>query len=114
MSLQTVRALGLVGDYTLTDQLVRELQATGLSVARLSATAAALGQIGDRRCLPALRALAADQEASPLSRAFAAVALGGVCDKDALPWNAAYASQINYRAATETLTDGAAGVLDLL
>ncbi|MGC6486628.1 MAG: HEAT repeat domain-containing protein [Planctomycetota bacterium] len=112
--LQTVRALGLLGDHTLTEQLVAELQGSGRSVARLSATAAALGQIGDRRCLPALRRLAADRDATPLSRAFAAVALGGVCDKDALPWNAAYATQINYRAATETLTDGAAGILDLL
>ena len=112
--LQSVRALGLLGDHTLTPQLVAELQASGQSVARLSATAAALAQIGDRRCLPALRALAADPAAPPLSRAFAAVALGGVCDKDALPWNAAYATQINYRAATETLTDGAAGILDLL
>ena len=112
--LQSVRALGLLGDHTLTDQLVGELDGNGQSVTRLAATAAALGQIGDRRCLPALRRLAADLDATPLSRAFAAVALGSVCDKDPIPWNAAYASHVNYRAATETLTDGAAGILDLL
>ena len=42
------------------------------------------------------------------------MALGGVCDKDALPWNAIYATQVNYRASTETLTDGRSGLLDLL
>ena len=112
--LQSVRALGLLGDRALNDQLVAELQASGQSVARLAATATALGQIGDRRCLPALQELASDDDATPLSRAFAAVALGSVCDKDPLPWNAAYASYINYRASTETLTDGGAGILDLL
>ena len=74
----------------------------------------ALGQIGDRRCLDGLRKLAADAHATPLARAFAVVALGSVCDKDPLPWNAAYASNVNYRAATETLTDGQSGILDLL
>lgn len=112
--LQTVRALGLLGDHTLTEQLIAELQGSGQSLARLSATAAALAQIGDRRCLPALRGLLADEDVTPLTRAFAAVALGGVCDKDPLPWNAIYATQVNYRAATETLTDGGAGILDLL
>jgi HEAT repeat protein len=112
--LQTVRSLGLLGDHTLTDQLIAELQGSGQSLVRLSATAAALAQIGDRRCLPALRGLLANEDVTPLTRAFAAVALGGVCDKDPLPWNAAYATQVNYRAATETLTDGGSGILDLL
>ena len=114
VQLQSVRALGLLGDPSLHEQLLEELQASDNSLTRLSGAAAALGQIGDRRCLPALLRLADDTAAVPLSRAFAAVALGSVCDKDALPWSAAYATQINYRAATSTLTDGAAGILDLL
>lgn len=112
--LQSVRALGLIGDHTLTQQLTDELAEPGQTLVRLSATAAALGQIGDRRCLDGLRKLAADAHATPLARAFAVVALGSVCDKDPLPWNAAYASNVNYRAATETLTDGQSGILDLL
>ena len=112
--MQTVRALGLLGDHTLSDQLSAELSEPGISLIRLSATASALAQIGDRRCLPALQALMARNDVAPLTRAFAAVALGGVCDKDPLPWNAVYATQINYRACTETLTDGMAGILDLL
>src|SRR5690606_2995612 len=112
--MQSVRALGLLGDHTLTEQLNAELREPGATLVRLSATASALAQIGDRRCLPALQQLAASDDVAPLTRAFAAVALGGVCDKDPLPWNAVYATQVNYRAATETLTDGIAGILDLL
>lgn len=49
-----------------------------------------------------------------LSRAFAAVALGGVADKEDLPWNSKLSCNINYRAAVETLTDKSAGILDIL
>ena len=112
--MQSVRALGLLGDHTLTDQLNAELAAPGVSLIRLSAIASALAQIGDRRSLPPLQKLLADADVAPLTRAFVAVALGGVCDKDPLPWNSIYASQVNYRASTETLTDGRAGILDLL
>ncbi|MFT6078001.1 MAG: HEAT repeat protein [Planctomycetota bacterium] len=112
--MQSVRALGLLGDHTLTEQLNAELAAPGVSLIRLSAIASALAQIGDRRSLPALQKLMADQDVAPLTQAFAAVALGGVCDKDALPWNSVYATHVNYRASTETLTDGRAGILDLL
>jgi hypothetical protein len=58
--------------------------------------------------------LARDAQQPALSRAFAIVALGSVCDDAALPWNAAYASPTNYRAAVDTLTDGARGILDIL
>lgn len=112
--MQSVRALGLLGDYTLTEQLSAELSEPGSTLMRLSATASALAQIGDRRCLPALRSLVNNPDVTPLAQAFAVVALGGVCDKDPLPWNAIYANQVNYRASTETLTDGRAGLLDLL
>ena len=54
------------------------------------------------------------EELTPLARAFAVVGLGSVCDKDPLPWNAAYATDCNYRGSTGTLTNGAAGILDIL
>jgi HEAT repeat protein len=112
--LQGVRTLGLLGDFTVVDDLCRQLQHPEPSLLRLSAVAAALGQIGDRRSLEPLLAMLADERMTPLTRAFAAVALGTVCDPDPLPWNAAYATSTNYRAATETLTDGMAGILDIL
>ncbi|MBL9079002.1 MAG: HEAT repeat domain-containing protein [Planctomycetes bacterium] len=111
---QAVRALGLLGDHTVVPELCRALEHPEPSLVRLSAIASALGQIGDRRSLPRLGAMLEDARLTPLTRAFAAVAIGMVGDKDPLPWNAAYATCTNYRAATETLTDGAAGILDIL
>ncbi len=112
--LQCSRALGLIGDHGVTEMLCRELQDPDAGLFRLSAAAAAIGQLGDRRSLDALLALLRDAKQPGLTRAFAAVALGSVCDKDMLPWNSAYATQTNYRAAVDTLTDGARGILDIL
>lgn len=112
--LQCSRALGLIGDQGVTELLCRELQDPEAGLFRLSAAAAAIGQLGDRRSLEPLLALLRDAKQTGLTRAFAAVALGSVCDKEMLPWNSAYATQTNYRAAVDTLTDGARGILDIL
>src|SRR5262249_26757688 len=55
-----------------------------------------------------------NEQLTELSRAFAAVALGGVADKESLPWNSKIGQNINYRAAGETLTAKSAGNLDIL
>lgn len=112
--LQATRALGLLGDGAVVGDLCEQLEKSEPSLARLSAIALALGQIGDRSSLAVLLRMLDDARLTPLTRAFAAVALGGVCDKDPLPWNAVYATNTNYRAATATLTDGSAGILDIL
>ena len=107
-------ALGRLGEPAVTEDLLGLLQETEGGLARLSAVSMAIGQIGDRRAVKPLVALLGNPELTPLTRAFAAVALGGVCDPKPLPWNARYTSGLNYRAAVETLTDGAAGILDIL
>lgn len=107
-------ALGRLGEAGAVDDLAAMLGQLDGGLARLSAIAGAVGQIGDRRCLAPLLQLLGDEHALPLTRAFAAVALGGVCDRDSVPWNARFAYSLNYRAAVETLTDGAAGILDIL
>ena len=112
--LQCSRALGLMTDDSVAPMLCAQLQSEGASLVRLSAAAAALGTLGDRRSIPLLLQLARDAQQPALSRAFAIVALGSVCDDAAMPWNAAYASPTNYRAAVDTLTDGARGILDIL
>jgi len=112
--LQCSRALGLIGDQAVTEMLCRELTDPEADLFRLSAAAAAIGQLGDRRSLEPLLMLLHDAKQMGLTRAFAAVALGSVCDKDLLPWNSVYATQTNYRAAVDTLTDGARGILDIL
>lgn len=106
-------ALGKLGDKTIAEEL-QKLLAESENLATLSAIASALGFIGDRRTIEPLKQMLANESLQPLSRAFAAVALGGVGDKEKLPWNSKIGSNMNYRASVETLTDKTAGILDIL
>ncbi len=85
-----------------------------LGTIRLAATSAALGHIGDAGSVDSLIRLLNDKRQPKLLRAFAAVSLGLIADDDELPWNAWIAKDINYRALVETLSNGSAGVLDIL
>ena len=76
--------------------------------------APAIGRIGDRRAIEGLVARAADNELTKLSRAFVAAALGGVADKDTLPWNVPLSVDVNYATGIDTMTNGTTGVLDIL
>jgi HEAT repeat protein len=107
-------SLGLIGDKNVVDDLVEELhRATSLTTQ--SSIAAALGHIGDGRSIPPLLAMLEDEEINVRARAFSAVALGIVADKEPLPWNAKIAVGANYLAGTPTLTDGVGkGILDIL
>ena len=107
-------ALGILGDMSVADDLQLMLVDGGQSLGKMSAVASALGLVGDRRAITPLVEVMADESLTDLTRAFAAVALGGVADKEPLPWNAKLAAHTNYRAAVETLTDGANGILDIL
>lgn len=111
---QAAIALGKMGDKEVADQLERMLSDGDTTVARLSAIASALGYIGDRRTIDPLVRMLQNEQLPELSRAFAAVALGGIADKEPLPWNSKIAVDMNYRAAVETLTDQATGILDIL
>ena len=112
---QAAIALGKMGDKSVTDILHDMLKdPSKQNVASLSSISAALGFIGDRRTIDPLIKMLHDESITPLSRAFAAVALGGVSDKESLPWNSKIAVDMNYRAAVETLTDQVAGILDIL
>ena len=84
------------------------------STAVLSSVAMALGEVGDRRSIDPLIKTLQDRERTFLAKAFAAVALGGIGDKDPLPWNTLLASGMNYMATVDTLTNGSTGVLDIL
>ena len=107
-------SLGLLGDKNVVDDLVDEMQRS-TSLTGQSAIAAALGSIGDARSVAPLLKMLEDPEFNVRARAFAAVALGIVADKEALPWNSKIAVGANYLAGTPTLTDGlGAGILDIL
>jgi HEAT repeat protein len=110
---QTAVALGRLGDVRVVP-LLQEMLAESDSTAVLSGIATALALVGDRRGIDPLIAAMQDKERPFLAKAFAAVALGGIGDKDPLPWNTVIAAGMNYMAHVDTLTNGATGVLDIL
>ena len=111
---QATLALGKLGDKRIADDLTRMLTESDSNLAQMSALARAIGRIGDSRSVMPLKRLLFDRRLGDLSRAFAAVALGGVADKAPLPWNTKIAVGNNYRAAVETLTNQQSGILDIL
>ncbi len=118
---QAAIGLGLMNDHSVVDTLLELMKPADRSksppLAVLSAVATALGFIGDHRSVePLVEMLDNKKDYTPLARAFAAVALGIVADKEILPWNSKIGEDLNYRAAVSTLVDqqSATGVLDLL
>ena len=110
-------SLGLIRDKTVAKQLLQLIQPDGRkkpSLAVLSAAATAIGFIGDRSSVSPLVETMNNKKMTPLARAFAAVALGAVADSYDLPWNSMFSRDLNYRAAVQTLTNQASGVLDIL
>ena len=106
-------ALGLLGDKEISLKLIGRMEQKN-TLAVFGSLSQALGFIGDRRSLPALVELLGNKQLQPLSRAFSAVALGLIGDKEWLPWNSKIAVNINYRANVETLTGNSTGILDIL
>jgi HEAT repeat protein len=111
--LQAAVALGRLGDREAPQRLM-ELMKKNDSLAVLSALAVGIGQIGDRRSIEPLIAMSQDAGLTKLARAFVAAALGGVGDKDPMPWNVPLSVDCNYDSAVDTLTNGATGILDIL
>lgn len=115
---QTAISLGLLRDRQAVPQLLELLQPQQETppLAVFASTASALGFIGDRRALRPLVTLLDDAEKQNLARAFAAVALGTISEKEMLPWNSPYSQGVNYYATVETLTDpvSMSGLLDIL
>jgi HEAT repeat protein len=108
-------ALGMLGDKAVADLLQTMLVQGGQNLATMSAVASAMGLVGDRRSIAPLVETMFDESLTDLSRAFAGVALGGVADKEPLPWNSRLAAHGNYRASVETLTTlSGTGILDIL
>lgn len=112
---QAAIALGLLGDKDAVPKLIALLQESK-GLATQASLSSALGFIGDRRSVEPLLVMLRNQGLTERARAFAAVALGIVADKESLPWNSKIALDLNYRAATQTLTDqaGGTGILDIL
>lgn len=115
---QAAIGLGLMRDKTILAKLMefmnpKEGRPT-LSV--LASTATAIGFIGDTNSVTPLVDTLRNKKLTPLGRAFAAVALGMVGDKETLPWNSRIGEDLNYRASVATLVEKsvANGILDIL
>jgi HEAT repeat protein len=108
-------ALALLGDADAVPKLVG-LLADARSLATQASLSSALGFIGDQRSILPLVTMLGNKALTERGRAFAAVALGIVADKELLPWNSKIAQDIDYRAAPSTLTDPGTGtgILDIL
>jgi HEAT repeat protein len=116
---ETAIALGLLGDKSVLDTLVKILtDKDNKTLAVQAAVATALGYVGDYRAIKPLGESLIDKDKllSAESRAFAAVALGIVCDKEDFPWNFKISTDLNYTATTATLNDqiSQTGILNLL
>ncbi len=109
--------LGLMGDIRGRDELLALIapqDGSRVRLAPLSAATAGLGLVGDRETLGPLTRALQDDRLTPYGRAFAAVALGMVCDTDLLPWSHRVSSDLNYRASVESLSSPmGTGILDL-
>lgn len=105
--------LGMLGDENLVPELVKML-ASSTGLASQAAISSALGTIGDARSVDPLIQLTRNQDVPALVRAFGAVALGIIADKEPFPWNAKIGVNSNYRANTASLTDQKGGILDIL
>jgi HEAT repeat protein len=107
--LQVATGLGLMSDTEAVSVLIttlKDAQTLGVS----SAVAKALGIIGDESAIDPLREIAFDASIQNITRAFACVALGIVCEKTDLPWNSRISQDNNYRARVPAIDE----VLDIL
>lgn len=110
---QAAVALGTMGDRNVVPVLV-DVFAKRDDAASLAAVAGALSLVGDRRSIDPLLTRMQDSGQTKLARAFAAGALGGIGDPDAVPWNVRLLLDVNYTTGVDTLTNGQSGVLDIL
>ncbi|MBL8857366.1 MAG: hypothetical protein JNL28_02520 [Planctomycetes bacterium] len=109
---EIVTSLALLGDASLTEELVRAL-AEAPTQADKAAFAEALALVGDARSLSPLAELATAEKVSLGVRTHAVRALGSVADLDPLPWNAPFAFNAQYLAAADVLLSRSGGsVLD--
>ena len=111
---QAAIALGKLGDKSAATLLQKMMTEGDTNLAKMAAIASALGFIGDRRSIDPCIEMMNDEGLTDISRAFAAVALGGIAMQELLPWNSKIAINMNYRASVETLTNRVSGILDIL
>lgn len=107
-------AVAMLGDQSVIDRLLQMLESSH-SVNAQASLAQALGRMGGSSSVGPLIQMLANSKATENSRAYAAVALGLVADRDRLPWNTLISLDINASAAPPTLMDfDGHGILNIL
>jgi hypothetical protein len=105
--------LGLMHDDEVTSALIDMIRDSS-SLSTWGGVCFALGQLGDARAVDPLLELALDTSRPAVARGLAAEALGGIADREDLPWNTRLSVGTNYRANPSTLSNpDVVGVLDL-
>ena len=99
-------ALGLLGDRGAMAYLQKEMENSANSKAVHGAVAEGLGYIGDVSAVPSLVKYVRDRkQVADVTRAFAAVALGLLGDKDPLPTLSTISKNNNYLTRTDALAE---------
>lgn len=108
-------AMALLGEKSAGPALVSRLRRSNKLFEQLAATWA-LGFVGDARAVPGLLEVLGNERENDTTRAYAAVALGMIGDKERFPWNSKIAADVLWWQAPPTLYDamGGKGILDLL
>jgi HEAT repeat protein len=101
---QTSIGLGLMGTREIIAPLVKSIKSTSSSYLLCSITQA-LGYIGDRTALDSLIEIMENPKNQSLTRGYAAIAMGTICDKEDAPVITAIASNHNYLTSTEALNE---------
>lgn len=91
-----------------------EVLSTSRSHSSRAAAAIALGTVGDGRVTRPLVGLATDETRPDVTRAFAIVGLGVLCEERELPWRNPLAQSVPYTALTATLVGNTRGLFDIL
>ncbi len=109
----TARALALLHDPATVPAILALDEECDCSLSR-QGMALALGRTRHPDATLPLLELFENEKASDLERAYAAIGLGYLAEKDELAWSTPLASIVNYRATPDTLTSAQqGGILDL-
>lgn len=106
-------ALALLGDKTVVEPLVSNLIDNKSSIVAAS-VAQSLAFVGDRRAIAPLVTTLSRKDIPDRTRAYIAVALGLVGDRELVPWTRNLSGHLNYMALVDSLHSGqATGVLNI-
>lgn len=112
-------ALALMGDPGLVNVLVNQLVGAAFMPERVAALSALAWAAQPEAAPTLLRVLQSKRlgrrRIDDTTRAFAAVAIGALCSREAAPWNTRFAQDVTWTAAPPSLTDvrNGGGLLDL-